>query len=87
MYDILYDSDGEEVEGDTFEYFKDIVELANYLEDAGYIKVTDLDQHLEESYKVDLPQIRVKEIKDELDFHGDIYFDLLEPVDESDEDG
>lgn len=86
MYDILYDSDGEEVEGDTFEYFKDIVELANYLEDAGYIKVTDLDQYLEESYKVDLPQISVKEIKDELDLHGDIYFSLLEPVDESDED-
>lgn len=34
-----------------------------------------------------LPTMRASEIKDELDLHGDITFDLPEPIDESDEDG
>lgn len=46
-----------------------------------------IEECLNEGYKIDLPQIRVKDIKSELDLHGDITFDLLEPIDESDEDG
>lgn len=45
------------------------------------------EAELSEGYKIDLPQIRVKEIKGELDLHGDISFDLVEPTEESDEDG
>ena len=48
VYEVLYDTDGEEFEGDDLEDFDNIVELASYLDDAGYIKVTDLDQYLEE---------------------------------------
>ena len=48
---------------------------------------TELVESLNEGYKTDLPQIRVREIKNELDLHGDITFDLSEPIDESDEDG
>lgn len=48
IYEVLYDTDGEEYEGDDLETFDNIVELACYLDDAGYIKVTDLDQYLEE---------------------------------------
>lgn len=47
----------------------------------------DIEECLNEGYSADLPRKRAKEIKDELDLHGDIYFDLLEPIDESDEDG
>jgi len=47
----------------------------------------ELGESLKEGYKTDLPQIRVREIKSELDLHGDITFDLPEPIDESDEDG
>lgn len=47
----------------------------------------DFKESLNEGYKTDLLQIRVKEIKSELDVHGDITFDLPEPIDESDEDG
>ncbi len=36
---------------------------------------------------LNLPAMRASEIKGELDLHGDIYFDFLEPIDESDEDG
>lgn len=84
--EILYNRDGEEFEGDDFEDFDDIVELASYLDDAGYIKVTDLDQYLEEGYKIDLPQITVKKIKDELDQYGNMYFDLSTPIEERSED-
>lgn len=45
----------------------------------------EFKESLKES--LNLPTMRVSEIKDELDLHGDIYFDLLEPIDESDEDG
>ncbi len=45
----------------------------------------EFKESLKES--LNLPTMRASEIKDELDLHGDIYFDLLEPVDESDEDG
>lgn len=48
IYEVLYDTDGEEYEGDDLETFDNIVELACYLDNAGYIKVTDLDQYLEE---------------------------------------
>lgn len=44
-------------------------------------------EQLEEGYKIDLPQIRVRDIQRELDLHGDTSFDLTEPVEESDEDG
>lgn len=48
MYEVLYNRDGEEYEGDDLEDFDDIIELACYLDDEGYIKVTDLDQYLDE---------------------------------------
>lgn len=44
-------------------------------------------EQLEEGYKIDLPQIKVRDIKRELELHGDITFNLTEPVDESDENG
>ena len=46
-----------------------------------------IEDCLNEGYKIDLPQIRVKEIKGELDLHGDITFSLIEPVEDSDENG
>ena len=82
IYEVLYDTDGEEYEGADLEDFDNIVELASYLDDAGYIKVTDLDQYLEEGYKIDLPQTTVKKIKDELDQYGNMYFDLFTPIEE-----
>jgi hypothetical protein len=48
IYEILYDTDGEEYEGADIEDFDDIVILASYLVDEGYIEVTDLDQYLDE---------------------------------------
>lgn len=45
----------------------------------------DFKESLKES--LDLPEMRISEIERELDLHGDIYFDLLETVEESDEDG
>lgn len=47
------------------------------------------DPHISESLKesLDLPMMRASEIKRELELHGDISFDLIEPIEESDEDG
>lgn len=45
----------------------------------------EFKESLKES--LNLPTMRASEIKAELELHGDIYFDLLEPIDESDEDG
>ena len=45
----------------------------------------DFKESLKES--LDLPEMRASEIERELDLHGDIYFNLLETVEESDEDG
>lgn len=47
----------------------------------------EAEEDLTEGYKIDLPQIRVRDIKRELDLHGDIIFNLIEPIDESDESG
>lgn len=47
----------------------------------------EAEENLAEGYKIDLPQIRVRDIKKELDIHGDIIFNLIEPIDESDESG
>ncbi len=46
-----------------------------------------IEECLNEGYKIDLPQIRVRDIQRELDLHGEIIFNLVEPIDESDESG
>lgn len=45
------------------------------------------EDKLSEGYKIDLPQIRVRDIKRELDLHGNITFNLPEPMDFTDERG
>ena len=47
----------------------------------------EVEENLTEGYKIDLPQIRVRDIRGELDLYGDITFNLTESVEESDENG
>lgn len=62
----------------------DIADAAKHL--IGFARVqSNIKESLKES--LDLPEMRASEIERELDLHGDIYFNLLETVEESDEDG
>ena len=75
---------------------KKLVNVSFY-DNAQFIKVDEIvfqlieqikeEAELSEGYKTDLSQITVKEIKEDLYLHGNIYFDLAEPIEESDEDG
>ena len=54
MVELLADQDGDEFEGDVYETFEDLQEVADYLEGEGYAHITDLvTEDIEDSEEVE----------------------------------